>query len=59
MEHVDKEILVSLSVVCRDPYQLQKVSEVLSRAATGLALEGVMVNMNMAEMAPEQEGVEG
>lgn len=59
MEHDGKEIIISLSVVCRDAYQLQKVAEVISRAAIGIALEGVMVNMTMAELTSDAEEVDG
>lgn len=58
-EDNNPEILVSLSVMCRNPYQLQKVAEVLGRAGTGLALEGIMVNMSMAQCSPDTEEVDG
>lgn len=57
MESESQEILVSLSVMCRNPYQVQKVAEVLARAGTGLALDGIMVSMSMAEVSAEQEDI--
>lgn len=43
------EIIVSLNVVCKDPHLLTKVSEVISRAGLGLALEGLLVSMSMSQ----------
>lgn len=57
MSTEEANILVSLSVICKDPHLLTKVSEVLSRAGMGLALEGLMVSMNMAQLDSEQEEV--
>lgn len=53
-----KEYLVSLNVMTKDPHNLSRVAEVLARAATGLTLEGLTVNMNMTELDSEQEEVE-
>lgn len=54
----EKEILISLTVLCSDSYLVAKVSEVLARAGTGLALEGLSISMNMTEIVADQEGVE-
>lgn len=43
------EIIVSLNVVCKDLHLLTKVSEVISRAGLGLALEGLLVSMSMSQ----------
>lgn len=54
----EKEYLVSLNVACKQPHELNRISEVLARAAAGLTLEGLTVSMNMTELEPLQEGVE-
>lgn len=59
MDTESKEVIVSLNVICKEPHLLTKVSEVLSRAGMGLALEGLMVNMNMSQLDGDQEEVEG
>lgn len=58
MDSTDKEIIVSLSVICKDGHLLTRISEVLSRAGMGLAMEGLLVSMNMSQLDNDQEGVE-
>lgn len=54
----DREYLVSLNAITKDPHLLSKVAEVFARAGSGLTLEGLTINMNMAELEPTTEGVE-
>lgn len=54
----DKEYLVSLNAICKDPHMVSKVAEVFARAGVGLTLEGLTVTMNMTELELQQEGVD-
>lgn len=42
-----KPIVISASVVTDDPQKAAKAAEVLARAATGIALEGISVNVSL------------
>lgn len=44
---------VSLTVLC-EPHEVPKATEVLGRAATGLALEGISVSISVVTF--EEEG---
>lgn len=54
----DKEYLVSLNAISKDPHMVSRVAEVFARAGVGLTLEGLTVTMNMTELELQQEGVD-
>lgn len=54
----DKEYLVSLNVITKEPHLLPRIAEVFALAGAGLVLEGLTVSMNMTELEPTTEGVE-
>jgi hypothetical protein len=49
-------IVVSCTVVSEKPEEIVKASEVLARAASGLALEGINVSVNIGTVPDEEEG---
>jgi hypothetical protein len=49
----DKAIFVSASVITSDQAQAARAAEVFARAVTGLALEGINVNMNIHQVDDE------
>jgi hypothetical protein len=48
-------IVVSVTVVSDDPNQVSKAAEVLARAAAGLALEGINVQVTMGTVQEEED----
>lgn len=55
-----RETVVSLTVVSASAEQVTRAAEVMARAATGLALEGIMANLSLGtpEDDPDDEVVE-
>jgi hypothetical protein len=49
-------MVVSLTVVSAEPEHVTRAAEVMARAAAGLALEGIMVNLSMGTPSDEDEG---
>lgn len=47
---VPQTICISLTVLTEDQEKATRVSEVLGRTMTGLALDGISCNMNMSEI---------
>jgi hypothetical protein len=52
-------IVISASVVTDNPEHATRAAEVLARAATGLVLEGIYVNVSMGIAEEETEEVTG
>lgn len=52
------EIMLNLSLLCKNSFDALKAGEILARAATSLALEGMAVNLNITQIEPDPEGVE-
>jgi hypothetical protein len=50
-----KTIVISASVVTDDHTHAARAAEVLVRAVTGLALEGISVGMNMTQVDDEEQ----
>jgi hypothetical protein len=55
---VTKAIVISASVVADDHEQAARAAEVLARAVTGLALEGINVGINMSQVEDEEEAAD-
>lgn len=51
----DETMVISATVVTADPEKAARAGEVLSRAAVGLVLDGVSVNISL--MRADEEGV--
>ena len=48
-------MVVSLTVVSDQPEVVARAAEVMGRAAAGLALEGIMVNLSMGTPGDEDD----
>lgn len=48
-------MVVSLTVVSDQPEVVARAAEVMGRAAAGLALEGIMVNLSMGTPSAEDD----
>lgn len=48
------QLMVSVNIVTRSEQETVKVFEVLSRAAVGLALEGVYTSVSITSVADEE-----
>lgn len=46
-------IIVSLNACCENEEQAAQVAEVLSRVLTGVALDGIMISLNMQRIADD------
>lgn len=53
-----KAIVISASVVADNHDQAARAAEVLARAVTGLALEGISVGISMTQAEDEEEAAE-
>jgi hypothetical protein len=51
----DKATVVSVSVVSENPEHIVKAAEVFARAAAGLVLDGIMVNLSMGQGEDEDD----
>jgi len=48
-------MVVSLTVVSDKAEVVARAAEVMGRAAAGLALEGIMVNLSMGDPGPDED----
>jgi hypothetical protein len=54
-EETDDKLVVQATALCTSEEHVARVSEVLARAATGLALEGIGMQIQFLHMPPVEE----
>lgn len=50
-----KSLVVSLTVVTKDPDAAARAAEVMARAASGLALDGIDINLTLGNVDDEDD----